>query len=74
MRRIDGVDITPEMLSRARLRGAHDTLHLADLAATPLPSASYQLVTLVLADEHLAELGPFIARRPGCCSRVMLSC
>ncbi len=58
VRRIDGVDITPEMLSRARLRGAHDTLHLADLAATPLPSASYQLVTLVLADEHLAELGP----------------
>lgn len=55
---VDGIDITPSMLERARLRGAHDTLQLGDVAATPLADAAYDLVTLVLADEHLAQLGP----------------
>lgn len=56
--RVDGVDITPEMLALAARRGAHDTLHIADVGATPLASAAYDLCALVLADEHLAELGP----------------
>ncbi len=55
---IDGVDMTPEMLALAKRAGAHDTLHLADVAATPLASSAYDLCTLVLADEHLAELEP----------------
>ena len=42
----------------ARLRGAHDSLHQADVAATPLASDAYGLVTLVLADEHLPSLMP----------------
>jgi SAM-dependent methyltransferase len=56
--RLDGVDITPQMLVLAGLSGAHDTLHLADVGATPLASSAYDLCTLVLADEHLKELGP----------------
>jgi SAM-dependent methyltransferase len=55
---VDGVDITAEMLAVARLRGAHDSLHQADVAATPLASDAYGLVTLVLADEHLPSLMP----------------
>lgn len=58
VRRIDGIDITPEMLALAERRGAHDSLQIADVAATPLKSSAYDLCTLVLADEHLAEIGP----------------
>jgi len=37
------------------------TLRLADVSATGLPSASYDLVTTCLVDEHLAELAPLYA-------------
>jgi SAM-dependent methyltransferase len=56
--RIDGIDITPAMLAFAKRSGVHDALHLADVRATPLPSSAIDLCTLVLADEHLTELGP----------------
>jgi SAM-dependent methyltransferase len=55
---IDGVDVTPEMLERARARGVFGELHLADVAATGLPDAAYDLVTTCLVDEHLADLAP----------------
>ncbi|WP_033821935.1 class I SAM-dependent methyltransferase [Kitasatospora sp. MBT63] len=55
---VDGVDLTPQMLDRARARGAHDRLVEADLAATGLPGAGYDLVVSSLVDEHLADLGP----------------
>ncbi len=55
---IDGVDITPEMLANAEKRGVYRTLRVGDVSATPLPAARYPLVTMSLADEHLAELGP----------------
>jgi SAM-dependent methyltransferase len=55
---IDGVDITPEMLDRARERAQHDALHLADIRATPLAAAAYDLVICSLADEHLPDLRP----------------
>lgn len=55
---IDGVDITPEMLDRARERGRHDALHLADIRDTPLAAADYDLAVCSLADEHLADLAP----------------
>jgi SAM-dependent methyltransferase len=58
---IDGVDITPEMLARARDRAVHDSLHLADIRATPLPAASCDLVICSLADEHLPDLRPLYA-------------
>jgi SAM-dependent methyltransferase len=67
---IDGVDITPEMLERARERGAHDTLRERDVADTGLETCGYDLVVTSLVDEHLESLGPlydeaFRLARPG---------
>jgi SAM-dependent methyltransferase len=58
---IDGVDATSEMLDRARQRQVFASLHLADICATGLPAATYDLVTACLVDEHLAELAPLYA-------------
>ncbi|MCW5745615.1 MAG: class I SAM-dependent methyltransferase [Alphaproteobacteria bacterium] len=58
VRAIDGVDITPQMLAGAAAKRVFRLLQVGDVAATPLPTAAYQLCTMVLADEHLAELGP----------------
>lgn len=55
---IDGIDITPEMLAIAADKQIYRELKVADVSATPLPAAAYGLAILVLADEHLAELGP----------------
>ncbi len=55
---IDGVDVTPEMLDRARDRGAHDTLREADVRDTGLASGAYDLVIASLVDEHLANPAP----------------
>jgi SAM-dependent methyltransferase len=55
---IDGVDLTPEMLDRARERHIYRSLEIADVADTGLPTASYDLVTQSLADEHLASVEP----------------
>jgi SAM-dependent methyltransferase len=67
---IDGVDLTPEMLERARERGAHHSLVEADVADTGLPPEDYDLVIASLVDEHLADLRPLYAEafrlaRPG---------
>ncbi len=58
VRTIDGVDVTPAMLERARLRGVFAELRVADVAATGLPGGAYDLVTTCLVDEHLADLAP----------------
>jgi SAM-dependent methyltransferase len=58
---IDGVDLTPEMLSVARERGLHERLIEADLAATGLESGAYDLVIASLVDEHLPTLQPLYA-------------
>ncbi len=58
---IDGVDVTPEMLERARARGAHDSLAEAEVTRTGLPDHAYDLVISSLVDEHLDALGPFYA-------------
>jgi SAM-dependent methyltransferase len=55
---IDGVDVTPAMLRLAEHRGLHDTLVGADVRATGLDTAAYDLVLCVLVDEHLPELAP----------------
>lgn len=54
---IDGVDITPEMLERAREKGAYRTLRLAEITDTGCPGEAYDLCIQSLADEHLADLG-----------------
>ncbi|HET7501869.1 MAG TPA: class I SAM-dependent methyltransferase [Kofleriaceae bacterium] len=58
VRHIDGVDVTPEMLERARERGVFASLHTADVRASGLPAAHYDLITTSLVDEHLADLAP----------------
>jgi SAM-dependent methyltransferase len=58
---IDGVDITPEMLAVARERRAHDRLVRADVFATGLDRAAYDLVISSLVDEHLPALPPLYA-------------
>jgi SAM-dependent methyltransferase len=58
VRFIDGVDITRRMLEIAETKHVYRRLQLADSAATRLTSSSYDLCTLVLADEHLADLNP----------------
>ena len=56
--RVDGIDVTPEMLERARSRGIYGALGVADLRASDLPSAAYDLALAVLVDEHLEDLAP----------------
>lgn len=58
---VDGVDLTPEMLVLARRRGVHARLVEADLRASGLERGAYDLVTCVLVDEHLPEVGPLYA-------------
>lgn len=58
---VDGVDITPEMLSLAEGGGVYRSLSVGDLGAHVLAAEHYQLVTMSLADEHLAELRPAYA-------------
>lgn len=55
---LDGVDLTPEMLAVARSRGLHDQLVEADVTATGLDAAAYDLIACSLVDEHLSELAP----------------
>jgi SAM-dependent methyltransferase len=67
---IDGVDVTPEMLARARERGVFDRLVEADVTDTGLPGSAYDVVTTSLVDEHLPDLRPLYAEsrrlaRPG---------
>jgi SAM-dependent methyltransferase len=54
---LDGLDLTPAMLANARARGVYDSLLEGDVRATGLPDAAYDLALMVLADEHLDELG-----------------
>ena len=54
--RIDGVDLTPEMLAVARNRGLHELLVEGDVRSTGLEDGGYALVVCCLVDEHLPEL------------------
>lgn len=58
VRRLDGLDFTPEMLARAAVKSVYDRLIEADMLDSGLPAGSYDLVLEVLADEHLPELLP----------------
>ena len=54
---VDGIDLTPQMLEKAKARGVYRSLKQGDLAATGFEAGAYDLVTEVLADEHLSEIG-----------------
>jgi len=56
--RLDGIDLTPEMLAIARVREIYDNLGEADVGATGLEGGVYDLVTTCLVDEHLRDLRP----------------
>src|SRR5215469_725403 len=55
---MDGVDMTAEMLEGAQAKDVYRHLFQGDIRATPLESGRYDLVTEVLADEHLPEVAP----------------
>lgn len=60
---IDGVDLTLQMLALAREKQVYRTpvyrtLKVADVGATGLAEASYDLCVQSLADEHMASLTP----------------
>lgn len=55
---LEGIDITPEMLAIARSKGLYSRLHLGDITATGLEAGTYDLITVALADEHLADVSP----------------
>ena len=55
---VDGVDVTPEMLLRARRVGAYRTLLEEDMRATSLPAALADVAVSCLAIGHVPELGP----------------
>ena len=56
--RIDGLDLTPEMLEAARHRAGYEHLVIADMRATPLVGDGYDLAVEVLACEHVPDLAP----------------
>jgi predicted TPR repeat methyltransferase len=61
VRRLDGIDLTPEMLAMARARDVYAELAVADVTATGLGTGAYDLVTTCLVDEHLRDLRPLYA-------------
>lgn len=56
--RIDGLDITPEMLDRAREKGLYRDLFLGSVEKTEVSAGRYDLIVMSLVDEHLPALGP----------------
>jgi SAM-dependent methyltransferase len=71
-----GIDVTPEMIVRARASVPGARFALGDLAALPVPSASFELVVCSLAFDHVADIAPPVAElarvaRPG--GRVVIS-
>src|ERR1043166_5526257 len=55
---IDGIDLTAEMLEGARAKGVYHQILQGDIRATPFEPGQYDLVTEVLADEHMPEVAP----------------
>ncbi|HEY8207598.1 MAG TPA: class I SAM-dependent methyltransferase, partial [Myxococcaceae bacterium] len=56
VQRIDGIDLTPEMLEKARARGVFASLSVADVGSSGLEGEAYDLITTSLVDEHLKDL------------------
>lgn len=58
VQRIDGVDLTAEMLEVARSKEIYRQLFVGNVLNTPFQSARYDVVTMALADEHLPDMRP----------------
>lgn len=69
--RLDGVDLSPEMIARARARGIYDRLHTADLVeALATAEPGYDLILAADVLIYLGDLAPTFAAvaralRPG---------
>ncbi|WP_157254585.1 class I SAM-dependent methyltransferase [Nonomuraea typhae] len=68
--RVRGLDSSPDMLERARLRAPQAEFELGDLSSLPMPDESVDLVVCSLALTHVPALGPTLAEfarvlRPG---------
>jgi len=55
---IDGIDLTPEMLERARAKRLYRSLVIGSVEETGIPEARYDLIVMSLVDEHLRALEP----------------
>ena len=55
---IDGVDLTTEMVELARAKGVYRQFLMSNVLDTTLVNARYDVVTMVLADEHLPDVRP----------------
>jgi ubiquinone/menaquinone biosynthesis C-methylase UbiE len=55
---LDGIDVTTEMVEVARAKGVYDQLLIGNMLETPFGPAHADLVTAVLADEHLPDVRP----------------
>jgi SAM-dependent methyltransferase len=53
---IDGLDLTVEMLERARDKAVYARLELGDVAENPFDGNAYDLAVTCLVDEHLPDL------------------
>jgi predicted TPR repeat methyltransferase len=61
-KRLEGLDLSPRMLDRARARSLYDALHEADLLDfLPRRAAAYDLVAAADVLNYLGELGPALA-------------
>jgi SAM-dependent methyltransferase len=55
---IDGLDITDEMLARARAKNIYRNLFLGSVEDTGISGVRYDLIVMSLVDEHLSTLLP----------------
>lgn len=53
---VEGVDISPQMLSKARAKGPRVTWHQGDARALPFGDAQFDAVVSILATHHIEDL------------------
>ncbi|MGE0526707.1 MAG: class I SAM-dependent methyltransferase [Bdellovibrionales bacterium] len=53
---IDGIDLTPEMLAKAREKTFYRNLYLGSVEETGISDVKYDLIVMSLGDEHLESL------------------